>query len=171
MPEQITFAPIFTFRNEAERTPLLEWRNLLREENKTVVFTNGVFDILHHGHVAYLTEARNLGDVLVVGLNADSSVKRLKGENRPLQSELDRANILAALKAVDGVVIFDEDTPIEIIEFLIPNILVKGGDWDVKNIVGREVVEGAGGKVMNISFLEGRSTTGVVKRVVERYGK
>jgi rfaE bifunctional protein nucleotidyltransferase chain/domain len=171
MPEQITFAPIFTFRNEPERLPLLEWRQYLRDENKTVVFTNGVFDILHHGHVAYLTEARNLGDVLIVGLNADSSVKRLKGENRPLQTELDRANILAALKAVDGVVIFDEDTPKDIIDFLIPNILVKGGDWDVKDVVGREAVEAAGGKVLTIKFMEGRSTSGVVEKVVERYGK
>jgi rfaE bifunctional protein nucleotidyltransferase chain/domain len=171
MSQQITFAPIFTFRNELERIPLLEWRQMLRDEEKTVVFTNGVFDILHHGHVSYLTAARNLGDILVIGLNADSSVKRLKGENRPLQTEIDRANILAALKATDCVVIFDEDTPADIIEFLIPNVLVKGADWSVENVVGRETVEAHGGKVLTIPFLEGRSTTGVVETVIERYGK
>ncbi len=169
--EQITFAPIFTFRNEPERELLLEWRQFLREENKTVVFTNGVFDILHHGHVSYLAEARNLGDVLIVGLNSDSSVKRIKGEKRPLQSETDRATILAALKAADGVVIFDEDTPLAIIEFIIPDILVKGADWDIENVAGKDVVEKNGGKVLTLHFVEGRSTTGVVEKVIERYTK
>src|SRR5690349_20544016 len=107
MSQQITFAPIFTFRSSHEHAHIHAWRNALREEGKKLVFTNGVFDILHHGHVSYLKEARNLGDALIIGVNADASVKRLKGDKRPLQNEMDRANILAALKSTDSVIIFD----------------------------------------------------------------
>ena len=171
MSQQITFAPIFTFSNSHEREQLLAWRKSLRDENKKLVFTNGVFDILHHGHVSYLKEARNLGDVLIIGLNADASVKRLKGEKRPLQNESDRAHILAALRPADCIVIFDDDTPLSVIEFVVPDILVKGADWNVENVVGREIVEKNGGKVLTIPFIEGRSTTGVVERVIERYSK
>ena len=171
MSQQITFAPIFTFRNSEEQAKLLSWRKSLRDENKKLVFTNGVFDILHHGHVSYLKEARNLGDALIIGVNADSSVKRLKGEKRPLQVEGDRAAILASLKSTDCVVIFDDDTPLSLIEFVIPDILVKGADWNVENIAGKDVVEKNGGKVMTLNFIEGRSTTGVVETVIERYTK
>jgi len=171
MSKQITFAPIFTFRNPHEREQLRAWRKSLRDEHKQLVFTNGVFDILHHGHVSYLKEARNLGDALIIGCNSDSSVKRLKGEKRPLQKEIDRANILAALKSTDCVAIFDDDTPLSLIEFVIPDILVKGADWAIENVVGRDIVEANGGKVLTIPFLEGRSTTGVVETVIERYSR
>jgi rfaE bifunctional protein nucleotidyltransferase chain/domain len=171
MSKQITFSPIFTFRHAHERDQLLAWRKSLRDEHKKLVFTNGVFDILHHGHVSYLKEARNLGDALVIGCNADGSVRRLKGEKRPLQNEIDRANILASLKSTDCVAIFDDDTPLSLIEYIIPDILVKGADWSIDNVVGREVVEKHGGKVLTIPFLEGRSTTGVVETVIERYTK
>src|SRR5512141_2896910 len=124
MSQQITFAPIFTFRDAHEQGQLQSWRRSLREEHKKLVFTNGVFDILHHGHVSYLKEARNLGDALIIGVNADASVRRLKGEKRPLQKENDRASILSSLKSTDCVVIFDDDTPLSLIEFVIPDILV-----------------------------------------------
>jgi rfaE bifunctional protein nucleotidyltransferase chain/domain len=166
---QITFAPIFTFRNAHEKDQLLAWRKAIRDDGKKLVFTNGVFDILHHGHVSYLKEARNLGDALIIGCNSDASVKRLKGDKRPLQHEVDRANILASLKQADCVAIFDDDTPLSLIEYLIPDILVKGADWAIDSVVGREVVEKHGGKVLTIPFLEGRSTTGVVETVIERY--
>src|SRR4029079_3421616 len=120
MSKQITFAPIFSFRSLHERDELLAWRKSLRNENKRLVFTNGVFDILYHGHVSYLKEARNLGDALIIGCNADSSVRRLKGDKRPLQNEIDRSAILASLKSTDCVVIFDDDTPLSLIEYIIP---------------------------------------------------
>jgi rfaE bifunctional protein nucleotidyltransferase chain/domain len=170
MSQQITFAPIFTFRNPHGRDQLLAWRKALRNENKKLVFTNGVFDILHHGHVSYLKEARNLGDALIIGCNADTSVRRLKGDKRPLQNEMDRATILASLKPTDCIAIFDDDTPLSLIEFIIPDILVKGADWSIEKVVGREIVEQHGGKVLTLPFLEGRSTTGVVETVIERYG-
>ena len=171
MSKQITFAPIFTFRDEHDREKLHLWRKAMREEHKKLVFTNGVFDILHHGHVSYLKEARNLGDALIIGVNADASVRRLKGEKRPLQKENDRASILAALKSTDCIVVFDDDTPLSLIEFVIPDILVKGADWNVENVAGKDVVEKNGGKVLTIPFIEGRSTTGVVETVIERYTK
>ena len=171
MSQQITFAPIFTFRNSHEASQLLAWRKALLDEHKKLVFTNGVFDILHHGHVSYLKEARNLGDALLIGVNADASVRRLKGEKRPLQNESDRAIILSSLKASDCIVIFDDDTPLTLIEFVIPDILVKGADWAVEKVVGREAVEKHGGKVLTLPFIEGRSTTGVVETVIERYAK
>lgn len=171
MSQQITFAPIFTLRNQHERDLLSDWRKSLRSDGKKIVFTNGVFDILHHGHVSYLKEARNLGDALIIGVNADDSVRRLKGEKRPLQTETDRAHILAALKSTDCVVIFDDDTPLALIEYIIPDILVKGADWAVENVVGRDIVEKNGGNVLTIPFIEGRSTTGVVEKVIERYTK
>lgn len=171
MPQQITFAPIFTFRDLQEQEKLRLWRKVIHDENKKLVFTNGVFDILHAGHVSYLKEARNLGDALIIGVNADSSVRRLKGEKRPLQTEADRAKILASLKSTDCIVIFDDDTPLSLIEFTIPDILVKGADWSVESVVGRDVVERNGGKVLTIPFIEGRSTTGVVETVIERYTK
>lgn len=138
----------------------------LREKGLKVVFTNGCFDLIHPGHVAYLTEAKKLGDVLVVGLNSDASVRRQgKGKGRPVMTEEERAAVLAGLKPVDHVVVFDEDTPLNLIRELVPDVLVKGGDWAVENIVGRDVVEGAGGTVRTISYLEGKSTTDIVDRI------
>ncbi len=157
--------PVFRFRDEKERAALRQWRGALRVTGKKLVFTNGVFDLLHRGHVSYLLAARNEGDALMVGVNADASVKRLKGESRPIQSEEDRALILASLSACDCIVIFDEDTPKELIDFVIPDVLVKGGDYKIEDIVGRDTVENNGGKVMTIPFVDGKSTTGIVEKM------
>jgi rfaE bifunctional protein nucleotidyltransferase chain/domain len=132
----------------------------------TLVFTNGVFDLLHRGHAAYLESARALGDALVVGVNTDASTRRLaKGTDRPLNEEEDRAALVAALECVDAVCLFDEDTPARLIEALVPDVLVKGGDYELERVVGREVVEAAGGRVVLIPFLDGYSTTGLVERI------
>lgn len=139
-----------------------------RSENKQVVFTNGCFDILHVGHVRYLQQARNLGDLLVVGLNSDRSVKALKGESRPIVPEGERAEVLAALAAVDLVALFDEDTPLELIRTVIPDILVKGGDYREEDIVGRDVVLENGGRVQVIAFVPGASSTNVIDRIHRR---
>jgi rfaE bifunctional protein nucleotidyltransferase chain/domain len=130
-----------------------------------VVFTNGVFDLLHRGHVEYLEEARALGDRLVVGINSDASVRRLKGPSRPIVGESDRAGLLAALRCVDLVVKFDDDTPERLIRAVRPAVLVKGGDWSVERIVGREFVESTGGRVLNIPLREGLSTSNLVERI------
>ncbi|MBC8041994.1 MAG: D-glycero-beta-D-manno-heptose 1-phosphate adenylyltransferase [Rhizobacter sp.] len=140
-----------------------------KSQGKTLVFTNGCFDILHAGHVQYLSKAKAMGDVLVVAINSDKSVKRLKGERRPINSETDRAMILKNLKPVDAVLLFEDDTPLSVIEALLPDVLVKGGDWKVENIIGREVVEAGGGTVKTIAFLEGRSTTGTIEKVLAAY--
>ena len=137
-----------------------------RSQGKRVVFTNGVFDILHPGHVRYLRDARALGDLLIVGLNSDRSVKALaKAPDRPINAESERAEVLAALASVDAVVIFDEDTPHEIISALQPDILVKGADWGENAIVGRDVVEARGGRVVRIALAEGYSTTNIIERI------
>lgn len=136
----------------------------LRSQGKKIVFTNGVFDLLHVGHVRYLQEARSLGDALVVGVNADASVKRLKGPTRPVQTENDRAEILAGLWAVDFTVIFTEDTPANLIEKVRPDILVKGGDWKIDQIVGAPFVQSYGGKVMSLQFVDGKSTTKIIEK-------
>ena len=130
-----------------------------------IVFTNGCFDLLHVGHIRYLRQARRLGDVLVVAVNSDDSVRRLKGPSRPVQPEEDRAEILAGLECVDYVVSFDEDTPLALIERLRPDVLVKGADWQKDQIVGREVVERAGGRVATISYVEGVSTSALIERI------
>ncbi|NLC70889.1 MAG: D-glycero-beta-D-manno-heptose-7-phosphate kinase [Desulfuromonadaceae bacterium] len=140
-----------------------------RKVGKSVVFTNGCFDLLHVGHVKYLQQARQLGDLLILGLNSDASVHRLKGEKRPLIGEEERAQILAALSCVDYVTIFDEDTPLDLIAALRPDILVKGGDYTPEGVVGREQVEGYGGRVEIIRFVEGRSTTQLINRILERF--
>lgn len=127
-----------------------------------VVFTNGCFDILHRGHVAYLYQARALGDALVVGLNTDASVRRLKGPERPVVREDDRAFVLAGLGCVDAVTLFDEDTPAELIAALLPDVLVKGGDYAPENVVGRDIVEARGGRLVLLPFVQGRSTTGIL---------
>lgn len=139
--------------------------NELREQQQTVVFTNGVFDILHAGHVTYLEKARQLGSVLVVGVNADESVRRLKGPSRPVNTLEDRMTVLSALRCVDYVVPFSEDTPLQVISELIPAVLVKGGDYTRETVVGADVVEQHGGRVVIIPLLEGRSTTNIINRV------
>lgn len=135
-----------------------------RSQNKKIVFTNGVFDLLHVGHVRYLQEARALGDLLVIGVNSDASVKRLKGPARPIQIENDRAEILAALGCVDFTVIFVDDTPATLIEKVRPDILVKGGDWKIETIVGAPFVMSYGGKVMSLNFVDGKSTTKLIEK-------
>jgi D-beta-D-heptose 7-phosphate kinase/D-beta-D-heptose 1-phosphate adenosyltransferase len=147
---------------------LVSLRSALRPERKRVVFTNGVFDILHRGHVEYLTKARLLGDVLIVGMNSDDSVRRIKGDRRPIVPGADRAYLLSRIDCVDYVCLFTEDTPLRMIEALVPDVLVKGADWDVRDIVGREVVEKAGGRVETIDYVPDRSTTGIIERILER---
>jgi D-beta-D-heptose 7-phosphate kinase/D-beta-D-heptose 1-phosphate adenosyltransferase len=137
----------------------------LRAGGKTIVFTNGVFDLLHPGHVRYLSDARRLGGALIVGVNSDRSVRTIKGPERPITPEAERAEILAALASVDGVVIFDEDTPHAIISRLQPDILVKGADWAADHIVGRDIVEARGGRVVRIPLAAGYSTTAILKRI------
>jgi len=140
-----------------------------RARGKTIVFTNGCFDLLHVGHVKYLQKARRLGDLLVLGLNSDDSIRRLKGPKRPLIGQDERAHILAALDCIDYVVIFDEDTPLELISALRPQILVKGGDYTPEGVVGREVVESYGGRVELISFVDGKSTTNIIDKILQEY--
>lgn len=137
-----------------------------RPRDNRVVFTNGCFDLLHRGHVEYLSRARQLGDVLVVGVNTDDSVRRLgKGDGRPLNRQDDRALLVAALEVVDAVCVFDEDTPLELITALVPDVLVKGGDYAIEEVVGRDVVESAGGEVRILPFVSGFSTTDLVTRI------
>jgi rfaE bifunctional protein nucleotidyltransferase chain/domain len=150
---------------EVTRSELINIRRQLKRDGKKVVFTNGCFDILHRGHIEYLTNARSLGDILIVGINTDASVKRIKGDKRPIVCQGDRAFIIAALEAVDYVCLFDEDTPYKLIESIVPDILVKGSDWTIDTIVGREIVEGAGGKVQTIGFVSNRSTTDIIKKI------
>ncbi|WP_298272808.1 D-glycero-beta-D-manno-heptose-7-phosphate kinase [Geobacter sp.] len=137
---------------------------------RRIVFTNGCFDLLHVGHVKYLQKAKGFGDILVLGLNSDASVRRLKGEKRPLIGEEERAHILAALDCIDYVVIFDEDTPLRLIETLRPAVLVKGGDYTPEGVVGREVVESYGGRVELVQFVDGRSTTNIIEKILNSYG-
>ncbi len=131
---------------------------------RKIVFTNGCFDLLHVGHVRYLQQARALGHFLVVGVNSDESVRRLKGPTRPVQNENDRAEILAGLGAVSHTVIFTEDTPENLIKLVRPNILVKGGDWDITQIVGADFVQSIGGQVMSLQFVDGKSTTKIIEK-------
>lgn len=136
-----------------------------RERGRRVVFTNGVFDILHPGHVRYLQQARALGDALIIGLNSDASVRRNKGPQRPINSEAERAEILAALECVDAVVVFDEDTPADIIRAIQPDVLVKGADWAEDAIVGRDTVQARGGKVVRVPVEQGYSTTEIIRKI------
>lgn len=144
---------------------IIEIISRYKKENKKIVFTNGCFDILHRGHVTYLNEARNQGDVLVLGLNSDASVKRLKGESRPVNKESDRKFVLENLRAIDHVVIFEEDTPLNLITMIKPDILVKGGDWKPEDIVGgKEVIEW-GGEVRSLNFVDNYSTTSTIEKI------
>ena len=151
------------FLDESE---LMKRLSSFRSQGQKIVFTNGCFDILHVGHIRYLREARALGDVLVVGLNSDSSVRALKGESRPIQSEDERGEILAALACVDFVTLFSESTPLRLITQVKPNILVKGGDWPIEKIVGADLVQREGGKVLTLQFVPGRSTSSILQKIV-----
>lgn len=136
-----------------------------KKQSKKIVFTNGCFDIIHAGHVSYLTKASKLGDILIVGLNSDESVRKLKGENRPVNLQNDRAIVLDALKPIDYVTIFEQDTPKELIELLTPDVLVKGGDYKIEDIVGADNVIQNGGEVAIIDFVEGKSTTSIINKM------
>lgn len=136
-----------------------------KNSGKRIVFTNGCFDILHAGHIKYLNDSKKLGDLLIIGLNSDDSVRRLKGTNRPINSENDRATVISALKSVDYVSIFNEDTPFELINLIIPNVLTKGGDYIIQDIVGADIVIGNGGEVAIIKYVEGKSTTSIINKM------
>lgn len=141
-----------------------------KKEGKRVVFTNGCFDLLHPGHLHYLMDARRLGDLLIVGVNSDESIRKIKGENRPLTPQQDRLEMLAGLECVDFVTLFDETDPYRLISLLKPNVLVKGGDWGVDRIVGKDLVEKEGGKVVSVPLTPGYSTTRLIERILSRYG-
>lgn len=141
---------------------------ILRAAGKKIVFTNGCFDIIHTGHTRYLSRAKTFGDVLVVAVNSDESVRSIKGEKRPVNGEADRMEVLAALESVDFVVLFNEPDPHRIISELQPDVLVKGGDWPVEKIIGREVVEARGGKVISAGYIEGASTTGIIGKILKQ---
>ena len=140
----------------------------LHEQGKKIIFTNGCFDVLHAGHVDYLQKAKSLGDILVVGVNSDASVRRLKGESRPVNILEDRMQVLSALGFVDYVIPFEEDTPARLIEEVIPDILVKGGDYKAEDVVGRDTVVASGGEVVILPFVEGRSSTAIINRLKEK---
>jgi D-beta-D-heptose 7-phosphate kinase/D-beta-D-heptose 1-phosphate adenosyltransferase len=152
----------------SELRPLLD---ILRAAGTKIVFTNGCFDLIHTGHTRYLAKARSFGDILIVAVNSDASVRRIKGEKRPVNPEAERAEVLAALGSVDFVVIFDEPDPHKIISELQPDVLVKGGDWPVEKMIGRDIVEARGGKVISVPYIEGASTTGIIEKIVKTYGK
>ena len=146
---------------------LIKIREELKEKGKKVVFTNGVFDLLHRGHVEYLAAARTQGDFLIIGLNSDDSVKRIKGMLRPIVKQEDRAMVLAGLSSVDYICYFNEKTPFIIINRLLPDVLVKGGDYELDEIVGRDIVENSGGKVITIPITKGMSTSNLIKKIEE----
>lgn len=148
---------------------LVKIRSQLKKEGKKVVFTNGCFDLLHRGHIECLRKARSLGDVLMVGLNSDSSVRKIKGEKRPILSQNDRAEILASLEMVDYVLIFNEETPYKVIARLVPDILVKGADYRKDEIVGRDIVESSGGRVIRVKQVPGRSVRDIIRKISSRY--
>jgi D-beta-D-heptose 7-phosphate kinase/D-beta-D-heptose 1-phosphate adenosyltransferase len=153
------------------RRELLRIINGLKAEGKRIVFTNGCFDLLHIGHVRYLEEAKALGDVLVVGVNSDASVRKLKGPKRPVLPEAERAEILSGLGCVDYITLFDEMDPLKLISSLRPNVLVKGGDWTKEQTVGKEVVERSGGEVVIIPFVKGASTSSLIETILKKYEK
>jgi rfaE bifunctional protein nucleotidyltransferase chain/domain len=155
-------------KSTEELIPLLA---ILRATGQKIVFTNGCFDLIHTGHVRYLAKAKSFGNILIVAVNGDSSVRALKGEKRPINNEADRMETLAALEAVDFVVLFHEPDPARIISELQPDVLVKGGDWPIEKIVGRDTVEARGGKVISVGYIEGASTTGIIEKIVKRYSK
>ncbi len=150
---------------------IVKIRTQLKNEGKKVVFTNGVFDILHAGHVDYLAKAKQYGDALILALNSDASVKRIKGEKKPIVPQDERAFILSNLKSVDYVMLFEEDTPQKLIEILLPDVLVKGADWPIDQIIGRETVEQNGGEVKRIELVSQQSTTNIIKKILDTYNE
>ncbi len=148
-----------------ELLPVLQ---ILRAAGEQIVFTNGCFDLIHTGHTRYLATARSFGDLLVVAVNSDDSVRALKGEKRPINTQGDRAETLAALESVDFVTVFEELDPYKVISAIQPDVLVKGGDWPIEKIIGRDVVEARGGRVVNVPFVEGASTTGIIERILQK---
>jgi rfaE bifunctional protein nucleotidyltransferase chain/domain len=149
-----------------ELRPLLD---ILRAAGRKIVFTNGCFDLIHTGHTRYLAKAKSLGDLLVVAVNSDASVRGIKGDKRPINAEAERMETLAALESLDYVVLFNESEPHRIIAELQPDVLVKGGDWPVEKIIGRDIVEARGGKVVSVGYIEGASTTGIIEKIVQLY--
>ena len=147
-----------------ELRPLLD---ILQAMGKKIVFTNGCFDLIHTGHTRYLAKAKSFGDLLIVAVNSDSSVRMIKGEKRPINTQAERAETLAALESVDFVTIFDEPDPYKIISDLQPDVLVKGGDWPIEKIIGKDIVEARGGKVVNVPYVEGASTTGIIEKILK----
>ena len=141
----------------------------LKAKGKRIIFTNGCFDLIHTGHTRYLAKAKSFGDILLVAVNSDSSVRMIKGEKRPINTQAERAENLAALESVDFVAIFDEPDPHKIISELQPDVLVKGGDWPVEKIIGRDIVEARGGDVISVGYIEGASTTGIIEKIVRKY--
>ncbi len=154
-----------------ERKSLRKIIEGLKKEGKRIVFTNGCFDLLHVGHVRYLEAAKALGDILIIGINGDASVRGLKGPLRPILPVEERAEILSGLGCVDYVTVFDEPTPLELVTLLQPHVLVKGGDWTKEDVVGRDVVEGSGGEVVIIPFVPGASTTNLIEAILKRHEK
>ncbi|MBN2571731.1 MAG: D-glycero-beta-D-manno-heptose 1-phosphate adenylyltransferase [Ignavibacteriales bacterium] len=152
-----------------ERIP--QWRESLKKQKKKIVFTNGCFDLLHLGHIDYLLKAKSFGDILIVALNTDESVKRIKGEKRPILPQEERAFIISNLRPVDYVTFFDEDTPEKIIGKILPDVLVKGADWELDKIVGRDIVEANGGAVKRIKFISTQSTTNIIAKILDLYSK
>ncbi len=142
---------------------------ILRAAGKKIVFTNGCFDIIHTGHTRYLAKAKSLGNILIVAVNSDASVRMIKGDKRPINSEADRMETLAALEVVDFVTIFNEPDPYRVISEIKPDVLVKGGDWPIEKIIGRDIVEARGGRVVNVPYLDGASTTGIIEKIVKIY--
>ena len=149
-----------------ELQPLI---GILRAAGKKIVFTNGCFDLIHTGHTRYLSKAKSFGDLLIVAVNSDASVRGIKGEKRPINAAADRMETLAALESVDYVVLFPEPDPHRIIAALQPDVLVKGGDWPIEKIIGRDIVEARGGKVISVGYIEGASTTGIIEKIVKLY--
>jgi D-beta-D-heptose 7-phosphate kinase/D-beta-D-heptose 1-phosphate adenosyltransferase len=155
-----TYKPVFTLAQA------VAWVAHLRHEGKTIVFTNGVFDLLHPGHVRYLQDARSQGDALIVGVNSDRSVREIKGPDRPVTPEAERAEVVVSLACVDAVFIFDEADPARVIERLQPDVLAKGADWAADRIIGREIVESRGGRVVRIPLAEGYSSSAIIKKIL-----
>ncbi len=149
-----------------ELIPVLD---VLRGTGKKIVFTNGCFDLIHTGHTRYLAKAKSFGDILIVAVNSDSSVRMIKGEKRPINTEAERMETLAALESVDFVASFHEPDPYRLIKELQPDILVKGGDWPIEKIIGRDIVEARGGKVISVGYIEGQSTTGIIERILKKH--
>ncbi len=160
-------APVYSQRKIKTLRELQPLLDILRASGKRVVFTNGCFDLIHTGHTRYLSVARSLGDLLVVGVNSDASVRALKGGKRPINGQNDRAETLAALESVDFVTIFEELDPYKVISALQPDVLVKGGDWPIEKIIGGDIVEARGGRVVNVPFVEGQSTTGIIEKIIK----